>query len=82
MTTQLGGRSVPLCLYGFSEDIYMGQHGKSYRSPGALGLGECCEFIVLQNGQYSDWSGTVTLDMETWLLEVFEYVCVCVYAEM
>lgn len=58
------GRSVPLCLYGFSEDSYMGQHGKSYRSPGALGLGECWEFIVAQNGHLSDWSGTVKLETE------------------
>lgn len=44
-----GGVSDPLCLYGFSEDSYMGQHGKSYRSLGALGLGKSGEFTVLHN---------------------------------
>lgn len=71
------GRSVPLCLYGSSEDSYMGQHGKSYRSRGALGLGECCEFIVPQNGHPSDWSAIVTLEIENLS---FEYVFVCASA--
>lgn len=36
--------------------LYMGQHGEAYRSSGALGLGECCEFIVPLNDQHTDWS--------------------------
>ena len=42
----------------------MGQHGESYRSPGALGPGECCEFIVVQHGHRSDWFSTVMLENE------------------
>jgi len=61
----------------------MGQHGKSYRSPGTLGVGECCEFIVLLNGPHSDWSRTGTLEIESLRFKgvcVRACVCVCVCA--